>query len=122
MRFLIASLALLTLLSAPPAHATRFSGIYLFQLCDMDENGKEKVAGGHTACQAYIAGVIDYHAVLQSMKIAPRINICVPRDIASSQLHVTVLKYLQKNHQHDDFTAAPAVTMALYEVFPCRGK
>jgi len=120
MRFLIAALTLFILLSAAPAHATRFSGIYLYQLCDMDEQGKEKVAGGHTACQAYIAGVLDYHAVLQSLKIAPRVDICIPRDVTSSQLHAIVLAYLQKNHQHDDFTAAPAVTMALYEVYPCK--
>lgn len=103
-----------------PAHAARFSGAYLLQLCDVDSRGNEKVKGGATACQAYIAGVIDYHNVLQSMKIAPSVNICIPERVSSNQLQAIVLDYLKRNSQHDSFIAAPAVTMALYQVYPCR--
>jgi hypothetical protein len=103
-----------------PAQAARFSGAYLYQLCNMDKNGKEIVKGGHTACQAYIAGVIDYHTLLQSMKIAPKIDICIPSKTPSATLHAVVLAYLARNNTHDEFVAAPAVTMALYEKFPCK--
>lgn len=104
----------------PSSQAARFSGAYLLELCDMDEDGKEKVEGGHTACQAYIAGVIDYHKVLQSMDIAPKLDICVPPNTLSSQLHAIVLEFLRSGPEHDDFVAAPAVTMALFRSYPCQ--
>ncbi len=122
MRILIIMMAVLATFcaAAPRAHAAKFSGAYLLELCSMDEKGNELVKGGHTACQAYINGVLDYHSVLQSLKIAPKVDICVPSDISSNQLHAAVLKYLQTNKQHDGFIAAPAVTMALYQAYPCR--
>lgn len=116
---LIAFIAALFLLPAT-AHAARFSGAYLYQLCQMDQDGKEVLKGGHTACQSYISGVIDYHDMLQSMKIAPKLDICVPENTSSAKLHAVVLQYLAKNNMHDQFTAAPAVLMALYQAFPCR--
>lgn len=117
-------LVLLAALSFLPlhAHAARFSGAYLYQLCQMDKNGKEVLKGGHAACQSYISGVIDYHAMLQSMKIAPKLDICVPEGVSSAKLHAVVLQYLAKNNTHDQFTAAPAVLMALYQSFPCKRK
>lgn len=118
--FLLAVLCASCLLSPGTADAARFSGAYLFKLCSMDDKGKEVVKGGHTACQAYIAGVIDYHDVLQSLELAPKVDICLPRDISSGQLQAIVLQFLQRNKEHDGFTAAPAVTMALYDVYPCR--
>jgi len=117
--FVFISLFFICVLPAP-VQAARFSGAYLYQLCQMDDDGNERVKGGHTACQAYIAGVIDYHTVLQSMKIAPKLDICVPEKTTSAQLHIIVLKYLEKNNTHDEFVAAPAITMALYEKFPCK--
>ena len=42
-----------------------FSGAYLLRLCESDENGKETIEKGHAACQAYIAGVIDYQDMLR---------------------------------------------------------
>jgi hypothetical protein len=103
-----------------PATAAQFGGAYLLHLCEKDAKGNEKVKGGHTACQAYIAGVIDYHNVLRSMKIAPKVNICVPDDANANLLHDTVLAFLRQSPEHDGFVAAPAVTMALYGRFPCR--
>lgn len=105
-----------------PAQATRFSGAYLLRLCEMDAKGHELVKGGHAACQSYIAGVMDYHNVLQSLYLAPKVDICVPADATMNQIHVIVLKYLRTHPEHDGFIAAPAVTMALYEVYPCRRK
>ena len=117
----ILTVLLLVLTVAPGgAHAARFNGKYLLQTCDIGPDGKELIPGGHAACQAYISGVLDYHAVLQSFKIAPKIDICVPEDVTMNNLHAIVLKYLKENTQHDGFIAAPAVTMALYQAYPCR--
>lgn len=102
------------------AEAAQFTGYYLRQICAMDSKGGEIIKGGHSVCQSYISGVLDYHGVLQSMKIAPAIDICVPKDVALYDLQKIVLAYLYKNKTHDYFNASPAVTMALYEVFPCR--
>ncbi|MCM2344335.1 MAG: hypothetical protein NDJ24_07220 [Alphaproteobacteria bacterium] len=101
---------------------TQFSGAYLLHVCEMDGAGKEKVKGGHTACQSYISGVIDYHRILQSMKLAPKIDICVPTKTPITDVHRTVLAYLRKHKENDAFIAAPAVTMALYKSYPCRQK
>ena len=120
--FILTSLFLFLCLVPAGAEAARFSGAYLYQLCQMDKDGKEIVKGGHAVCQAYIAGVIDYHTVLQSMKIAPKLDICVPEKTGSATLHAVVLRYLEKNNTHDGFVAAPAVTMALYEKYPCGKK
>lgn len=108
---------------AGPAAAlanTQFSGAYLLHVCEMDNAGKEKVKGGHTACQSYIAGVVDYHRILQSMKLAPKIDICVPTKTPITDVHRTVLAYLRKHKENDAFIAAPAVTMALYKSYPCK--
>ncbi len=107
-------------LAPHPAQATRFSGAYLLHVCEMDAKGKEVVRGGHTACQAYIAGVLDYHNVLQSLHIAPSIDICVPQNVSMGQLQAIVLRYLRAHGEHDAFIAAPAVTMAIYEIYPCK--
>ena len=119
---LIAMFFLLALLAHGTADAARFSGKYLLGICDIDSDGKESIKGGHAACQAYIAGVLDYHAVLQSVKIAPKLDICVPEGVSLNQLHAIVLKYLKQNPQHDGFIAAPAVTTALYQAYPCKKK
>lgn len=114
---------LATIIAAPSADAgARFTGAYLLKICQIGANGKETVAGGHTACQAYISGVIDYHNLLQVMKLAPAMAICVPEDIPLNILHQTVLNYLETNKQHDSFVAAPAVTTALYQNYPCKKK
>jgi hypothetical protein len=102
-----------------PAYAARFSGAYMVRICGVDKDGKEVAPGAHAACQSYISGVIDYHNMLRSMKIAPAIDICIPEDVSMNQLHLIVLKYLERNPQHDSFIAAPAVLLALYEKYPC---
>lgn len=105
-----------------PAQAARFTGAYLLQLCEKDANGRETEKNGHAACQSYISGVIDYHSVLRSLDIAPRIDICIPDNVSLNTVHDVVLNYLQRHGEHDPFIAAPAVMMALYEVYPCKGK
>ncbi len=99
---------------------TQFSGAYPLHVCEMDAKGKEVVKGGHTACQSYISGVVDYHRILQSMKLAPKIDICVPTKTPLANVHKVVLSYLRKHKENDAFIAAPAVTMALYRTYPCK--
>jgi hypothetical protein len=96
------------------------SAAYLHQICARDENGAEKMAGGHTACQAYIAGVIDYHNLLKTLGTAPSVDICITNTAKPSDLQDVVWNYLDKNAQHDAFAAAPAITLALAQVFPCK--
>ena len=96
-----------------------FSGAYLQELCASKENGKEKVKGGHTACQAYIAGIVDYHKLMRSLGTQPLMDICVPSTAPMKRLQNIVWVYLAKNPQHGEFMASPSVTMALYEYYPC---
>ena len=95
------------------------SGAYLYEICKRNSGGQEVVAGGHATCQAYIAGIIDYHNLIQSLGTAPSVNLCVPPQIKLSDLQDIVWRYLERNTHHDAFIAAPAVTLALFEVFPC---
>lgn len=88
----------------------------------MNEQGQEISPGAHAACQSYISGVVDYHNMLRSMKIAPEIDICVPDHVTLNEMHLQLVKYLKANAQHDGFVAAPAVLLALYEKYPCPGK
>jgi hypothetical protein len=120
----IASLVLaMTVVPVRPAMANDtagfFSGSYLLQLCQSDAKGRETVKGGHTACQAYIAGVIDYHKLMKTLGTAPTIDFCVPNTEPMARLQLIVWKYLVENGQHSQFVAAPAVTLALYEYYPC---
>ena len=120
-RLWLLAMTIIFIIYADAARAdTQFSGAYLLHVCEMDAKGKEVVKGGHTACQAYITGVIDYHRILQSMKLAPKIDICVPTQTPVAQVHRVVLAYLRKHKENDAFIAAPAVTMALYKAFPCK--
>ena len=96
-----------------------FSGADLQELCASKENGKEKVKGGHTACQAYIAGIVDYPKLMKSLGTQPLMDICVPSTAPMKRLQNIVWVYLAKNPQHGEFMASPSVTMALYEYYPC---
>ena len=104
-----------------PAQAARFSGDYLLQMCASDKDGREVVPGGHIACQAYIAGVMDYHTLLRSMGTAPSVDFCVPEGTSMGQLQLDVFRYIYRNRKmHGQFTATPGVALALYERYPCR--
>ena len=98
------------------------SGAYLLGLCSRDVNGQETAPGAHIACQSYIAGLIDYHNLLRSLGTAPNIDLCVPNTVKLKDLQDMVWKYLNENNHHDSFIAAPAVTLALFERFPCDKK
>lgn len=113
---------LLLSLGAFHANAARFSGAYLLELCKRDEAGKEVVKGGHTACQAYIAGIMDYQKLLRSLDTSPSIDFCVPNDVPLGRLQDHVWAYLEKNAANDGFIAAPAVAIALFEAYPCESE
>ncbi|MCI5060607.1 MAG: hypothetical protein MRY79_06000 [Alphaproteobacteria bacterium] len=98
------------------------SGAYLYELCKRNEEGGEDTPGGHAACQSYIAGLVDYHNLLQSLNIPPSVDLCVPATANLNDLQDIVWRYLERNAQHDAFIAAPAVSLALFEVFPCKKK
>ena len=95
------------------------SGEYLYEVCKRNEEGGEVVKGGHNACQSYISGIIDYHNLLRSLGTAPSIDFCVPNTAEKARLQDVVWRYLKVNDHHGPFIAAPAVTLALFESYPC---
>jgi hypothetical protein len=118
------ALILLILMSGFPgkAWAARFSGEYLLHVCGNDKEGKELVPGGHIACQAYIAGVLDYHNLIRSLGTSPSVDFCIPETVDMNTLQKNVVSYLLKNRQqHAKFVAAPAVAMAMLAYYPCGG-
>ena len=120
-RLLLLLSACLILMPAQ-SYAARFSGEYLISVCGVDEDGRELAPGAHTACQAYIAGVVDYHNLLSSLGTAPSVSFCVPEDVSMNNLQIAVHRYFVKNRvEHAKFVAAPGVALALYEIFPCEG-
>ncbi len=119
----IALLLLALLVGSNPAQAARFSGDYLLQMCASDAKGNELVPGGHIACQAYIAGVLDYHNLIHSMGTSPSVDFCVPEEVGMNELQQHVGSYIFKNKKlHGAFVASPAVALGLYAYYPCGGK
>lgn len=72
------------------------------------------------ACTNYIAGVIDYHVLMQSLGTTPTIDFCLPDSVSMQQAAVIVMAYMQGAPQNDDFIAATVVPMALHKTFPCK--
>lgn len=107
-------------LSGGAARAREFSADYLLQMCSSTRAGAETVPGGHIACQSYLAGVIDYHVLLRSLGTAPSVDFCLPKDADLDLIQKVVTLYLMRNRQHESFVAAPAVALALYQMWPCK--
>lgn len=105
---------------AGAAQSAEFSGNYLLKVCSSDPQGNEQVAGGHTACQAYIAGIVDYHKLIKSLKTAPGVDFCIPEQTTLAEMQQAVVIYLSGTRKHDGFIASPAVAIALHKAFPCR--
>lgn len=117
----IAVLAAFIFVSPKNAQAAQFSGAYLLHVCGVNPHGLELVPGGHIACQAYIAGVLDYHNLMRSLGTAPGVDFCVPPKTSMETLQKHVYAYVLRNkEQHGSFTAAPAVALALYNAYPCK--
>jgi hypothetical protein len=100
-------------LTSSPARAIYMTAKDLMRKClsDAPQDMQE--------CVGYVEGVIDYHVMMQSLGTAPTIDFCLPEGVTGSQATVTVMKYLQRAPQNGDFIAAPAVTLALHERYPC---
>ena len=110
-------------LYTPSAQAARFTGDYLLNMCSSDAKGKEITKGGHLACQAYIAGVMDYHNLIRSMDVAPSVDFCVPEGESMGTVQNKIVKYLRHNkNQHGPFIATPAVALGLFIAYPCGKK
>lgn len=111
-------LALLALLLAGfprAASAGYMSGTDFVTKCLSEK--KEDVYG----CVHYVAGVIDYHMVIQSLGTAPpTLAFCIPPSISMTQAAFLVLTYLRTEPQNEGFVAAMAVPMALNKAFPCK--
>lgn len=102
------------------SYAAEFSGEYLIKVCSMNSRGEEIVKGGKIACQAYIAGVIDYHNMLRAMDLTSDMNFCIPEKVTLNEIHVRVLAYMYERAKlHRKFVAAPGVAMALFSNYPC---
>lgn len=120
--FVALVLVSLTLISTQ-SYAAQFSGSYLLHICGTDKNGKELAPGGHIACQAYIAGILDYHNLQRTLGTSPTVDYCVPNDANLKTLQTQVYSYVYRHQkQHNVFTAAPAVALALYYFYPCKKK
>lgn len=103
------------------SYAARFSGAYLLYVCSSDGTGRELVEGGHGVCQSYIAGIVDYHTLIKSLGTAPSVDFCLSKDVTMNELQRIVVNYLRLNRsQHEDFIAAPAIGLALHNVYPCQ--
>ncbi len=100
--------------------AAQFSGEYLIKVCSVNKYGDEIIKGGKIACQAYIAGVIDYHNMLRAMDLTSDMNFCIPEGTTLNEIQLRVLAYMYKRAKlHRKFVAAPGVAMALFSVYPC---
>lgn len=113
MKISVMVICLLSLLYMPPASAAYVTGDELAASCEGD------TPQDIFTCTGYIAGVIDYHVIMQSLGTTPTIDFCLPETLSLDAAAFTVMQYLKKAPQHDSFIAAPTVTMALHEKYPC---
>ncbi|MDB5478313.1 MAG: hypothetical protein JWM96_808 [Alphaproteobacteria bacterium] len=112
---LFLSAALLTSRPARAVQGAMMTGRNLALLCSNTEK-----ADNQFACQSYIAGIIDYHNLIRSLRAAPSVDFCLPRELTMGQIRLIVYNYILRHSEHQDFIAAPGVAMALYSAYPCK--
>jgi hypothetical protein len=112
-QLLMAVICLWAVLYVRPAEAAYVTGEDLVVICDSEKSQDIY------SCLNYVAGVIDYHVMMQSLGTAPTTDFCLPEDLPLEQAAVSVLMYLKRHPEHYSFIAAPAVVMALHEAHPC---
>jgi hypothetical protein len=95
------------------AQAAYLTGDDLLKKCNSDKMSEIY------SCIHYVAGVVDYQLMMQSMGTAPMLDFCLPENIPIARVTVVVMDFLKKNPQNGSFIAAPTVTMALNDKFPC---
>lgn len=112
---LLLALSFLAFAAFPKAAAAQYMSTQeLGRMCL--SNKKEQMA----ACINYVAGVIDYHFLMTSFGTAPTIDFCLPDSITKEKAAVIVMAYLRTHANHDAFTAASVIPLALNKAFPCR--
>jgi len=111
---LLISVCLCFWLYGGQAHAVYVTGDDLTVAC-LSESPQKILS-----CIHYVAGVIDYHTMMQSLGTTPVVDFCLPKSLPIEQAALSVVDYLRKSPQHASFIAAPAVMMALQEAYPCR--
>ncbi|MEZ0261858.1 MAG: Rap1a/Tai family immunity protein [Alphaproteobacteria bacterium] len=111
---LIICMVLLLGVMTKPADALYQTTADMSRNCISDK--RERIA----ACLNYIAGIIDYHLLMQSLGTNPTIDFCLPDDLKITDAAMAVMNYLRTHPQHDDFIASAAVPLALNKAYPCR--
>lgn len=96
-----------------PAQAAYVTGNDLLQKCESPKQADVY------SCMSYVAAVIDYQVMMQSLGTAPSADFCLPENYPLDKAAVSVLRYLKRNPQMGTFIAAPTVTMALQHSHPC---
>ncbi len=107
--------AVLLCFSIRPSFAAYLTGNDLLHACE------SRRAASVKSCMSYVAGVIDYQFMLQSLGTEPPTDFCLPRHFPLDKATVVVAVYLQKHPSLQPIIAAAAVTMALAEAYPCAG-
>jgi hypothetical protein len=105
--------AFFVLINAQPGRAVYYTAGELAQACLKDDSASIQ------ACTHYVAGVIDYHQLMQSLNAAGAMKFCMPEQVSKQQAAVLVMTYLRSAPQHDAFVAAAAIPLALNKAFPC---
>lgn len=95
--------------------AAYLTALDLMTICESGEKQHQEI------CASYVAGVVDYHRLIRSLGTAPTVDFCVPNNMKMEDVILHVTTYLKKQPQHDAFIASPAVALALYHYFPCKG-
>jgi hypothetical protein len=114
MRFLTLCLFCCGLIvAAMPVQAAFMTGKSLLALCSSTD--KDNLF----ACENYIAGVVDYHKLVRSLGTAPSVDFCLPNDIKMQSISRIVTVYLAQHPEQHNFVAAPAVSLAIYNQYPC---
>lgn len=113
MRKIIVLAALLAVFTFKSACAQFLTGHDLLAMCK--SNDARKIY----SCMHYVAGVVDYHVVMQSLGTAPTADFCLSSQVSIEEATVAVMTYLGKSPEHQAFIAAPAITMALHVKYPC---
>lgn len=91
------------------------TGNDLVESCAADSN-----AAAINRCVGYVAGVIDYHVVMQSLGTNPTTDFCLPKEMKVEEAAVSVIAYIKAHPNQAGFIAAPAVALALNALYPCR--
>jgi hypothetical protein len=102
------------LVPASAARAAYVTGLEISNRCDSD------VTADIQSCVHYIAGVIDYHMLLESMGKAPNVSFCIPPEVSMQQAAVLVMAYMRTAPEYNGYAAAASVPMAMEKAFPCK--